>query len=213
MAQVNSENSIALPADQTRRRFLSRAAGVAAGGTVLALAAIQPASAAAAPTGLPARLPADDGDLLKLEEQFFEQHELATAYDDEIIRLSEIWTTECRRLYDEVLSREKQTGAYLSAQARWTLVADMTECKEHDRLCRLQEPHMFKMDALVRQMWATPALTPEGRRAKLLVALRLLPDEWREVDDNTEYAIQEARQLLIEFVGGEPGEQLRDQFA
>jgi len=26
-------------------------------------------------------------------------------------------------------------------------------------------------------------------------------------------SIREARQLLIEFVGGEPGEQLRDQFA
>jgi hypothetical protein len=45
MAQVDSKNTIAAPVDQTRRRFLSTAAGVAAGGTVLALASL-PASAA-----------------------------------------------------------------------------------------------------------------------------------------------------------------------
>ena len=49
MAQVDSENSTALPADPTRRRFLSNAAGVAAGGAVLALATIPPAPASAAP--------------------------------------------------------------------------------------------------------------------------------------------------------------------
>jgi hypothetical protein len=37
------------PVDPTRRRFLSQAAGVAAGGTVLALATIPPVSAAATP--------------------------------------------------------------------------------------------------------------------------------------------------------------------
>lgn len=41
------------PVDSTRRRFLSQAAGVAAGGTVLALATIPPASAAAAPASSP----------------------------------------------------------------------------------------------------------------------------------------------------------------
>jgi hypothetical protein len=43
------------PADPTRRRFLSHAAGVAAGGTVLALATIPPAAAAVAPTGTAAK--------------------------------------------------------------------------------------------------------------------------------------------------------------
>jgi hypothetical protein len=62
-------------------------------------------------------------------------------------------------------------------------------------------------------MWATPALTPEGRRAKVLVALRLLPDALREVDEKADYGVRKARQLLIEFVGGEPGEQRRDQLA
>jgi hypothetical protein len=69
------------------------------------------------------------------------------------------------------------------------------------------------MDAMVRKMWAIPALTPEGRRAKVLVALTLLPDAWRERNDEADYPIEMARGLLIEFIGGEPAEQLRDQFA
>jgi hypothetical protein len=52
-----------------------------------------------------------------------------------------------------------------------------------------------------------------ARRAKVLVALRLLPDEWRDVDEKADYGIRKAREFLIEFIGGEPGEQLRDQFA
>src|SRR5258708_30670117 len=52
MAEVNSENSTAVPAVSTRRRFLSQAAGVAAGGTALALATIPPAAAVAAPANL-----------------------------------------------------------------------------------------------------------------------------------------------------------------
>jgi hypothetical protein len=52
MAQANTENSTTSPAVSTRRRFLSQGAAVAAGGAVLALATIPPASAAAAPAGL-----------------------------------------------------------------------------------------------------------------------------------------------------------------
>src|SRR5258708_19145878 len=51
MAQVNSENSTAMPAVSTRRHFLSQAAGVAAGGTILALAAFPPVPTTAAPAG------------------------------------------------------------------------------------------------------------------------------------------------------------------
>ena len=36
---------------------------------------------------------------------------------------------------------------------------------------------------------------------------------WQERDDETDYQQLMTRRLLIEFVGGEPGEQLRDQFA
>ena len=49
MAQIDSKNITAMPVVSTRRRFLSQAADIAAGGTVLALATIPPASAIAAP--------------------------------------------------------------------------------------------------------------------------------------------------------------------
>jgi hypothetical protein len=37
--------------------------------------------------------------------------------------------------------------------------------------------------------------------------------EWQDVDNKTEYPERMARSLLLEFIGGEPGEKLRDQFA
>jgi hypothetical protein len=205
MAQVNSENSTPMPVASTRRRFLSRAAGVAAGGTVLALAAIPQAPAAGE---------ADDRELVKLEEQIFEQYQGATAFDDEIVRLAEIWHAESKRLYEEALSREVQAGAYLTPQQRWALAADIPERREHERIVTLQEPFYERMDALVKQMFATPAHTAEGRRAKAIVLLGvILDDRWRCVDAETDYPELMARRLLIEFIGGEPGEMLRDQFA
>ena len=196
MSQAKTINTIEIG----RRAFLSASAGAAA-----AVAAVAVPKALASPL--------DDSALVKLEEQIFEQYEGACAFDAEILRLSEIWTAEGRRRYDEALSKEAQAGKYLTPEQRWDLVTEMAESKEHDRLCRLRDIHLVKMEALVKQMWAIPALTPEGRRAKVLVALRLLPDHWREVDEKTDYGVLEARQLLIEFVGGEPGASLRDQFA
>src|SRR5665647_3133106 len=63
MAQVDSENNTVMPAVQSRRRFLSQAAGVAAGGTVLALAIPAAPAAASAPAAL-ARWPEVDGALM-----------------------------------------------------------------------------------------------------------------------------------------------------
>lgn len=58
------------------------------------------------------------------------------------------------------------------------------------------------------------AHTPDGRRAKVEVLLTcIMPSDWRESDDDADYEIEQARKLLIEFVGGEPGKQLQDQFA
>jgi hypothetical protein len=67
---------------------------------------------------------------------------------------------------------------------------------------------------LVEQMWAIKARTPEGRRAKVIVLLGYVmeDDEWRRAWD-LDFDVTRARDLLIEFVGGEPSEQLRDQFA
>jgi hypothetical protein len=83
-----------------------------------------------------------------------------------------------------------------------------------NRLCKLQEPFLTKMDALIKRMFAIPAHTAEGRRAKATVLLGcVLGDDWRGRDEETDYPEQMARSLLIEFVGGEPAAQLRDQFA
>jgi hypothetical protein len=197
---TNTKTSTMNPA---RRAFLSKAARIAAGSAAVAVVATKAVA-----------LPQDDSALVKLEEQIFEQYEGATAYDAEIIRLSEIWTTESRRLYDEALSREVQAGTYLTAKERWALVTDMPECVEHNRLASLQKPFYARMDALVKQMFAIPAHTAEGRRAKVTVLLGcILGDEWRGTDKETDYPEQMARTLLIEFIGGEPGEMLRDQFA
>jgi len=38
---------------------------------------------------------------------------------------------------------------------------------------------------------------------------RSIPSRWRQVDEKTDYGILETRQLLIEFVGGEPGTDAR----
>ena len=48
--------------------------------------------------------PPDDSALLVLEEQIFEQHNAATALDDEIVRLSDIWQTESQQLWEKSIS-------------------------------------------------------------------------------------------------------------
>ena len=198
MAQVTSENSTFAPAKSfsDRRSFMALVTGAAI------VATAQRANAR----------PADDGALLKFEQEIFEQYEAATAYDDEIIRLSAIWSAEGQRLYRQSLDADGLS--HLDAQERWRLVTEMPECVEHNRLCKLQEPFFEKMDVLVKQMFATPAHTAEGRRAKATVLLGcILGDEWRRRDVETEYQERLARNLLLEFVGGEPGKMLRDQFA
>src|SRR5713101_8037940 len=144
-------------------------------------------------------LEASDSDsvLLELEEQIFEQYEGACAFNAEIIRLAAIWHNEGRRLYEEALSREVQAGTYLTPQERWALVTDMPECIEHSRLCKLQEPFLTKMEALIEQMFAMPAHTAEGRRAKATVLLGcVLGDDWQRIDEEMDYPELMARRLL-----------------
>jgi hypothetical protein len=205
MPQAKSVHSTAptnTPIDSTRRGFLGGTAAALAAGTavnVVALVATRPATAS----------PSDDSALLALEEEYFNQDELAHSYDDEIDRVADIWQAKSREIYGASLDG----SCPLTVQERSDIISEIPECKEHTRLDRLQNIHFEKMDAIVKQMWATPALTPEGRRAKVLVALNLLPSSWRHLDENTDYGVRETRQLLIEFIGGEPGEQLREQFA
>jgi hypothetical protein len=99
MAQANTYDSTT-----SRRQFLTVAAASA---SALAAAAVPVHQA-----------PLDDSKLLDLEEQFFEQHELAMAHNDEIRRLSEIWGAESNRLYEEALSREVQAATYIKKEGR-----------------------------------------------------------------------------------------------
>jgi hypothetical protein len=94
------------------------------------------------------------------------------------------------------------------------LATDVPECIEHNRLSNLQTPFYERMEALISQMFAIPARTEDGRRAKVSVLLTcIMGSDWTNVDQETEYRELMARNLLLEFVGGEPATQLRDQFA
>jgi hypothetical protein len=59
MSKADSHNTTAAPVDQTRRRFLSQAAGVAASGSILALATLQPVAAMTTPAVAAAPVPED----------------------------------------------------------------------------------------------------------------------------------------------------------
>ena len=191
------------PADASRRRFLALTAAASAVGAGSIAAAATPTTAH---QGL---LAADDSELLRLEEQIFEQREAADAYNDEIIRLGEIWGAEISRLDDGYAAGRSA----LTAMERWDIIKAMPESVEHERLAKLQRPHAARQDALMEKMFSIPAQTAEGRRAKVTVLLTcLMGEDWLSVDDDSDYPIQIARKLLIEFIGWEPGEQLRDQF-
>ena len=68
------------------------------------------------------------------------------AFNDEIIRLSAIWPDKARQLYDEALKKEWQAGVYITADERWKRAMDTPECREHSRLCTLQEPFLARME-------------------------------------------------------------------
>jgi hypothetical protein len=163
---------------------------------------------AALPVAGPA-MPPNDSALVKLEEDIFEQYWGAKAYDDEINRLHPIWVGESKRLADEFYAGRST----LTPDERWALVGEMPEAIECERLQALQSAHYEKMDALIKEMFATSARTSEGRRAKVTVLLTcIMGSDWTHRDELTEYPEQMARNLLIEFIGGEPGEMLRGQF-
>ena len=111
---------------------------------------------------------------------------------------------ESKRLSDETA---------LTSTERWDLISAMPEAKEYNRLIELQGPFFDQMSEYVKQMFAIPALTPDGRRVKAAVLIScVMGSDWQYIDDDTNYEIRVARNLLLDFVGGEPGEELRGQF-
>jgi hypothetical protein len=162
------------------------------------------------PPGWPAIHP--DARLFEMEEKIFGHKKALSALEPEIARLSNIWTTEDHRLHDEF----EATRTPPAFEERKAIVEAMPEYNECMRLFEMQERQRKLADDLVKQMWEIKAQTPEGRRAKVLVlpGYVMEDDEWRYTNAGVEpYDITRARDLLIEFVGGEASEQLRDQFA
>jgi hypothetical protein len=171
-------------------------------------ASLSPVALAGASTA-PATTDAD-AELLGLYERImFDLYEKAHEHDDEMIRLQEIWHDELRRL--RLL---RLTGKSSRSEAEdWKLVADMPESHEHTRLVKLTGP-FHEMEVLIERMMVIPAQTSAGRAAKVDVLLScLMGDDWVAPNDEAEYDIRTARNLIFEFVGGEPAEELRQQFA
>jgi hypothetical protein len=163
----------------------------------------------------PARQPQADANadarLIELEEKIFELIHAMDEFEPEMSRLQQVWTSESIRLYNEV----QYGSSTLSAKDRSAIINAMPECIEHTRLCNLVQRQDDEAQLLVKQMWAIPAKTPEGRRAKFFVLLAyFMPEKWSEASDiDADCDIEYARRLMIEMIGGEPAEQLRDQFA
>jgi hypothetical protein len=131
-------------------------------------------------------------------------------FDPEIIRLQEVWSAEVIRLHEENLTGEHSR----SQPEQRAIVAAMPECIEYNRLAKLQQPHLDAQDELIEKVLSTPALTPKGKLEKFLVLLNfIMPDDWREDDERADYDIKQARNFMIELIGGEEAEQLSDQFA
>jgi hypothetical protein len=146
--------------------------------------------------------------LLDLQKQIFAAHEAATVNHAEIKRLGDIIGAEVERLYNDVYVHRRSN---LTEKERWAIVLAMPEAKEHDRLVTLAQPHHDRVIELIEQMWAIPTTTPEGRRAKFSVLLdHVMGNGWLERD--ADWHIELARRMMIEFVGGEPTAQLREQF-
>jgi hypothetical protein len=117
---------------------------------------------------------------------------------------------ELLQLQDQIFAAREAADAHLDQIDK----LDSAWQAERQRIIRLAEPHHKTVQELLKQIWSIPATTPEGRQAKFFVLLNFVLDpEWRQGDWAAEPHIKMTRDLLIEFVGGESADQLREQFA
>jgi len=143
-----------------------------------------------------------DNQILDIAAKIFDLREEIVDLDPEIDRLAGIWLAETSRLRG------------LDRATRTAIVAAMPECIEHTRLVDLQNSLSEKQGELVKQVMAIPAQTRKGRAEKFFVLLAcVMPTEWSEADENANYDIKIARNFMIELIGGETADELRDQFA
>jgi hypothetical protein len=154
-----------MPAVSTRRRFLSHAAGLAAGGTALALATIPPAPAAAAPAGSLDPVYGLDAEIIAAGKAF---EPLLSKYLDAQF----IWTRlsrEARAETDAKFPSDDFDGP--GENPKWAFHLQMGEqngCKQAS--ARLSEIHE-EMEPLADLIRETASETIEGLRAKTLVAI------------------------------------------
>jgi hypothetical protein len=115
--------------------------------------------------------------LVKLEEQILRHKAAIDKMEAEIGPLEDILDVENHRLHDDF--EATRTGPTFSE--RKAIVEGMPEYLECMRLRPLQGNEREAADTLVKQMWAIPAQTAEGRRAKVSVLLSFVldDDEWR----------------------------------
>ncbi|MHC2585396.1 hypothetical protein [Bradyrhizobium diazoefficiens] len=177
----------------TRRQFATWMAAATAGAG---------AAAVAVPVTTLAAAPDDDAALLKLKERIFEAWHASNEHDDEIRRLE-----RARAAKHEELEQEG-----MSADDRWALVFSLPEFQRLERLIESSQDHFDRMSVLIDKMWAVTALTEAGRAAKVSVLLTCIL-RWRDPDGEMDWHEFMARQLLVDLVGGEAAESLRQQFA
>lgn len=165
-------------------------------------------AASLAGSALPAQASQDDAELFRIEAEIFRENELSHQADDEIARLDAICRAGLERRREELGVRS------LTNEEFEQRLDEMPEARERDRLIDVHYSHLDRMNALIQQMWAIPARTPEAREAKFLVLIGcVLEDRFRDGDWEADWDVKIARDLLIEFVGGEPAKRQRDQFA
>lgn len=137
MARAESNDTISLLRDASRRRFLSRAAGVAAGGTVLALGAIPTAQAVAAPVTAPSSTEANS---LWCERQRHVEalRPLVVAYHEASERMP-YWAKSGPRMIDH-------EGKPCGEETGWTLDQTVPP-PTHEAVHRLVRPSIYDVKA------------------------------------------------------------------
>lgn len=141
----------------------------------------------------PATAADDDSELLSLASEISRLYDLAHQDDDEVSRLCEIWTDECRRL-------EYETE--LPSDQKRRMIKAMPESAKHTQLVKKAEPYFASADRLMAHLWSLPAKTTEGKKAKLKVLFDfVLGDEWHQTDKDSDWEIKMARRLLFELAG------------
>jgi hypothetical protein len=163
-------------------------------------------------TALPAAALAqmEDQSLLDLERDILDVHRQATADDEEISQCMHAWRDEWLRLDKEA----KDGRINLTQEEISEAVGKLPSVARQKVLNEIAQPHYDRMDDLIEKMWAIPARTAEGKRAKFQVLLICIAkSDWLDNEHDADYDTRMIRSLLLELLGGEQAERFKKQFA